>query len=187
MTDKTSLSNDSKFGESARMQTARRRLIRGSFAVPVALTVCSGSAVAATSLSCVARKVSNNALDPGNTPGVTYMQAQVYFLGTPAKYYLKGSDLSGLDSLSTRTPKSNAVFSSSSFYQIAYDPAATSPQSTGNVPTVAATLSGSIPGPLTNKSVVLRFDAAGKVVGFGPNSGTNGTAASLNCWSSFVA
>lgn len=51
MNNSTQDSNDAR--------SARRRLLKGGFAVPAVLTVASGSALAATSVSCVARSAAN--------------------------------------------------------------------------------------------------------------------------------
>ena len=85
--------------------SARRRLVRGAFAAPAALTLMSGSAFAATSLSCVARQLTNPVQptpDPATTAnggGDNYIRVQLQqkFTGAPSpatqSTWVSGADL----------------------------------------------------------------------------------------------
>jgi len=63
--------------------SARRRLVRGAFAAPVALTLHSGSAFAAVSASCVARQVANPVISAADTATGTWLKVQVWRLDPP--------------------------------------------------------------------------------------------------------
>ena len=70
--------------------SARRRLIRGAFAAPAALTLYSGS-VAAGSLSCVAAVVNHQPVDDADGSSTTYLRVplRVLFEGTSDKILAK--------------------------------------------------------------------------------------------------
>ena len=58
-------------------RSARRRLIKGSFAAPAALTLCSGSAIAASSTTCVKTSADNTMRLPANPPA-TWVRIQAH-------------------------------------------------------------------------------------------------------------
>lgn len=58
---------------------ARRRLIKGGFAVPAALTLCSGSALAASSSGCINASAAAGQA-PGPNSGTTWVRLQAYKL-----------------------------------------------------------------------------------------------------------
>ena len=57
--------------ETENTTSARRRLIKGGFAVPVALTVASGSALARTSSGCLAREAARGEKPEFDTANAT--------------------------------------------------------------------------------------------------------------------
>ena len=159
-------------------QASRRRLVRGVFAAPALLTVCSGSAMASqSSRQCLARHVADNT---NITPKVsnsldTWTRVRLH-KATDGKYYVSGTEL-------------KAVFANSNSWW-------PNPGTwLGINATTGALVSGTYSTPQTAtpsgatliyspvKYVVVRFDNAGKVTGVG----TAGTGANVgaSCWNSF--
>jgi hypothetical protein len=61
--------------------SARRRLIRGAFVAPAALTLLSGSAFAQASMTCVSKQVADPVLPSDSGTPVVYLRVPVYELG----------------------------------------------------------------------------------------------------------
>lgn len=160
-------------------QAARRKLVRGVFAAPAILTVCSGSALASqSSLRCLATHVADNT---SVTPKVgaldSWTRVQLH-KATDGKYYVSGTQLS------TVFPNSNGWWPNPGTWL-------------GINATTGAVLTGTYSTPQTTmppgatlsyspaKYVVVRFDNTGKVTGVG----TAGTGANVgqSCWNSFKA
>jgi len=168
--------------------SARRRLIRGTFAVPAVLSLHCGSAMAMTSnLRCVYNQVT-----AGDPPSGSVVRTQLYGLrpsenSSEVRWYLRGSDIDGL-----RLNKSSIY---NSFLQVGswqrFDPdtgklvdsavVGVNPQwSNGNV--------GYLPTTPDGPYVAIRIDASlteagivGVIDGSSPGSSVAGT-----CWTSFV-
>lgn len=160
-------------------QAARRRLVRGAFAVPAVMTVISGSAFAtASSMRCLNNKVTNNpgavpvanGTVGGPAPADGWLRVELWQQTATGKYYVWGSDLQ----VYKRT--SNSVYLGTSSYQ-EFDLA-------GN-----KTVGGSTgdPGGLTRsgKFACVQFNSTGSVVGVGINA-TGTSAVPSTCWSSFA-
>lgn len=177
--------------------SARRRLVRGVFAAPVALTLYNGSAFAAASNSCVAKEVANPTY-PGTiatlSPSDTYLRVRLWTLpsGTPSAW-VKGSDVTALQVTGAPIPyiqntqwQCFVVGVNPSDVKIgggpAKDPVAgTLYNSEPRLPTGNAT-------PTKNGSyVALRIDSTGKIVGVvGIGVAAGGTSAvHQSCWASF--
>ncbi len=157
-------------------QAARRKLVRGVFAAPAIMTVCSGSAFAASSsLRCLSNQVTNhpttmpvtNALD-------SWLRVQLWSTGdgsdnAPYRYYVSGADLQ------TWKRPSTSVYLSSSQWQRFHI-------STNTAGKLVGAPSGC---DRCQKYAAIRFDANGNVVGVG--TGTAGsTALPGTCWTSFA-
>ena len=167
---------DSSIQTPVQKQAARRRLVRGVFAAPAIMTVCSGSAFAAgSSLRCLSNQV--NSSTTTKTVGVsesldTWLRVQLQRTGSgttdmPYIYYVSGADL-GIWKL-----PSNSVYLVSNQWQL-FNPTSNTAGAKVNAP------SGPVPG---NKYAALQFDAKGNVVGVGVNA--SGTSAMPGtCWSS---
>ena len=163
-------------------QAARRKLVRGVFAAPALMTVCSGSAWATgSSLRCLARHVTDNT---SATPKVgdldAWTRVQLH-KATDGYYYVSGTQVASVYTTS------NSVYPAAGFW-LKVD------VTTGAVPATGAysvatpssvTPSGATLSYTTPKYVIVRFDGAGNVKGIG----TAGTGANVgdSCWNSFKA
>lgn len=154
---------------------ARRRLIRGAFAAPAALTLCSGSAFAATSSNL--RALSNQLLKPelaANPVGGTWILANVYKSvhngnggAKPDILVVRASEVLGLGCPVAAFLPSDASWATISDSKPYYpDPNRTE----------------SLTQPL--QYVALRFDASGRIIGVA-NGSTGGTAVTQSAWTSF--
>lgn len=159
-------------------QAARRKLVRGAFAVPAVMTVVSGSAVAAqSSLVCLANHVgSNTSVTPKVGSLDTYTRIQLH-LATDGKYYVSGSHVSSVFNTS------NSVYPAlGTWLEINVDTGA--PATSGGYTTPNSVMpSGATLNYQNPKYVVVRFDNEGNVTGIG----TAGTGANVgaSCWNSF--
>ncbi len=154
--------------------SARRRLVRGVFSAPAIMTLCSGSALAATTskLSCI---VKQNAAAVSPVPSVsatnvTFKRVELWRNAGSTVYYVRAVDLPLLRDASLPTGTQVRQF----------DP--------GTNVFVAASIAD--PGGLVasgNKFAVLRVDSTGKVLTVGATaSPTGGSAIFLSCWSSAI-
>lgn len=178
--------------------SARRRLVRGVFAAPAALTLYSGSAFAATSMSCVAKQVANpvspspelaTSADNGGTDTYFRVQLRGKYKNANSNHqtpdyqslWVKGSELAAA------APGGNAGYFIGTSDWYCYIAGPNSGYDTKTVYTEAQatkTAKGGTPA-LVNGFVAIRFDASGKVVGVIPATGSS--AVSGSCWSSFKA
>lgn len=151
---------------------ARRKLVRGVFAAPAIMTVCSGNAFAnASSLRCLARNVNVNTNATPKVGGLdTWTRVQLHQSGS--SYYVSGTHVSSVFA------NSNSVYPAvGSWLKIDGTTGAAIGSVTTNTPS----------NPMLNysnpKYVVVRFDATGNVTGIG----TAGAGANVgaSCWNSF--
>ena len=148
---------------------ARRRLIRGAFAAPAIMTVCSGSALAnSSSLRCVANQV-NAPAAPGVTSATdSWVRVQLWTQGTSTNYFVSGADVVALK------PASTTAYISATAWQ-SFD--------IGN--NTAGAIGGTSSGKQRSnpaKWAAIRVEASGNIVGVGAGSGT---AIAGTCWTSF--
>lgn len=161
---------------------ARRRLVRGVFAAPAALTLYSGGAMAATSVSCVAQQQ-----DPSNIvgdPGTAWVRIPLWTItaqGNRGSTWVKGADMAAL--------MPSASYLSSTQWQLiarqnnsAFSPVGLIVNSTPSQPVPS---SPNVTPVVTNTYVAVRIDATGKIVGVEPLETTLGSAISGSCWTSF--
>jgi len=162
-------------------QAVRRKLVRGAFAAPAILTVCSGNAIAAqSSLRCLARHVTDGTNITPKVVGVLDSWSRVQlFKATDGKYYVSGTQVS-------------LVYTSSNSWYPGVGNWLEINNITGAVATTGAyTVPNSVMPPgatLTYTSpryVVVRFDAAGNVTGIG--TAGSGANVGASCWTSFRA
>lgn len=163
-------------------QAARRKLVRGVFAAPALMTVCSGSAWATgSSLRCLTRHVTDNTSATPKVGGLDSWTRVQLHKATDGFYYVSGTQV-------------QSVYTTSNSWYPAPGSWLKVDIATGNVPatggysvatpgTVApsgATLSYTSP-----QYVIVRFNATGNVTGIG----TAGTGANVgdSCWNSFKA
>ena len=175
--------------------SAQRRLVRGAFAAPAALTLMSGSAFAATSLSCVARQLTNPVQptpDPAMTAnggGDNYIRVQLQqkFTGAPSPA-TQSTWVSGADLLLAPVPPavaSGSFLGTNNWW--CYTAGASSGYSAGRMYSDADAKDiarGGTPTLMPNQYVAVRFDVTGKIVSV--TSAANTSAVSHSCWSSFA-
>ena len=152
---------------------ARRKLVRGVFAAPAIMTVCSGNAFANTSnLRCLAKNVSDGTNASPKVGGLdTWTRVQLH-KAKNGKYYVSGSHVRSV------FVNSNSVYPSvGSWLEINVTTGAAEGSVTTNEPNTPSL-------NYTNPQyVILRFDGAGNVTG----AGTAGVGANVgaSCWNSF--
>lgn len=173
--------------------SARRRLVRGAFAAPVALTLYSGGAFAATSMSCVVKEV-NHPTHPAalTSPSDTYLRVQLWTLPseTPSAW-INGSDIAALQ---LQVSATLVPYITSSQWQcfVIGSPTGVMINMTSVVQT-AGTIYNNQPSydtsiPTKNGSyVAIRINASGEIVGVVQDGGTptNTSAVHQSCWASF--
>lgn len=182
--------------------TARRKLVRGAFAAPVALTLCSGSAIAATSLSCVARQVSRPELSDATATNGTWIRVAVWKLTSKG---LNGSDSTWISPadiamLLVGKPTTLTPFiQPGEWYCLSAEPSATIV--TGPLPEQRVVAKGKyLPSPsnlpprsldggpaeavATSTQIAVRVDASGNIIGV-VDGANQGSAVTRSCWSSF--
>ena len=183
--------------QTTEVSATRRKVIRAGFAVPAIATVASGSALAATSATCLARQTAGS---NGTYPAVstsanpdTFLRVQlgVYEFknkNTPSVYYVDGSALDATLS-NSKIKKSGQYLVKAGNFQLFN--IATNEESGGLLTTQPNGGSNGNDGAykqLSGHYAVLRFDSLGYVVGVGkPTSGTGMSAVQASCWSSIAA
>lgn len=161
--------------------SARRRLVRGAFAVPAVFTLYSGSAMATASnkLRCVA----SQAATPRASPAISSMQDTFVRVElsvresttTPGvfRHYVEGSRLP------VNRAGAGTLPANGSCRQIDL---ATNTWKSGSTEVLVS----SLPSPLSSTSgkfIALRVDNTGKVIGVGTST-ASGTALGTSCWNS---
>ncbi len=165
-------------------RSARRRLIRGAFGAPAALTLYSGSALAATSLTCVGRRVLNP-VNPGPTPSPTadvYLRVQVRAKGAAdsASTWVSGADIL----LVTASQSTNSFLGSSNW--LCLSAGSTSGYTAGLIyvdSEARASNKGGDPQPISSY-VAIRVNESGQIVGVTDTA--QASAVSRSCWTSFT-
>lgn len=180
--------------------SARRKLISGAFAAPVALTLHSGSALAATSLSCVNRQNTNFVRTPGDTVTGTWVRVPIWELTVNGanndSAWISGADIFAYAKTGTTT-----FISASQWFCLSAESKATVIQGTKEIEVVAQgtyTLNPSPPqsgnggslvraSPNQSRLIAIRVDASGNIIGVVDVDASAGSAVTESCWSSFRA
>lgn len=172
-------------------RSARRRLIRGAFGAPAALTLYSGSALAATSLTCVAKRVRDGDPNPPiSSTNTVFVRVQLRskLTGANRSVWVYGGDL--LVAASLTVANANMSFLGADGWYC-FSAGNGSSNNSGYTPgtvylTTAAmqAVDATTPTPLANSYVAIRVDANGQIVGV--TSTTGASAVSQSCWTSFV-
>lgn len=168
--------NDSS-KDRANVVAARRRLVRGVFGVPAALTLCSGSVyAAASSQQCLV----NAAADPVDAPldTTTWVRVELWKLGSGDKLstWVWGGDLKYLQASDTLPPYLSATqWQCVSAGKDAGYKKADVKSSTPTKGTSSPVRSG--------QYVAVRVNAGGKIIGV-QGIETGGTAIAASCWAS---
>ena len=156
--------------------SARRRLIRGAFTAPVALTLCSGAAIATTSNSrCISSQAATPFLPANIGPADTWLRVPVYPITTaPTQYWVRGSDVVALRGTKT----SISTYISTTEFQPTFSPFTKQGTAPANLSATAA----------PNLFAFVRVDNLGNIVGLAGFGATSGqTAIAQTCWTSFKA
>jgi len=193
MTHENSTPQIAKPGDSQNQVSARRRLIKGSFAAPAALTLCSGSALAAASQTCVQKLVTppgggNGGVDASppltttDTSTTSFWRVQVYQSSSGPNNGSKW--VRGLDIVSRQGVKPGATLtpflSSNQYYRTNPAPNITSTNTTSSGSDATGTLNG------TGQWIAVRVDSAGNIVGIQGIAASGSTSAmTATCWTSF--
>lgn len=163
-------------------EPARRRFVRGVFAAPAVMTVCSGSAFGAdpmASATCLVK--GQGGTDPLVDPfwtgaeSPTYLRVTVYEQG--GVRYIRYGDLTAIGARGVTIPVTSPGLDD--FIPLdengALDP---------NKPVLQTHRTTAAAPTATNTGVVVRIDGSGFVVGTGRGSGTPGALVSMTCWMS---
>lgn len=167
------MNNDMKGG--AAVGAARRRLVRGVFAAPAALTLCSGSVYAqASSQTCLTKAVN----DPVNAPtpaDSSWVRVNVRKVDSDLSTWVSGDDLRFLKVSDTQDP-----YLSTAEWQC-LNPGNNSKYKKGDV--ISSKPSGGTPSP-TNDFIAVRFDGTGRIIGVQELHTNGSTAMAMTCWNS---
>ena len=161
--------------------SARRRLIRGAFAAPAALTLYSGGAFAAPSFTCVARQNQpGNAINAPVNPNNTFVRVRNFRLingmsATNVAFFVSGADVASL------LPPGGSYLTSTQWQCVAITGTGLGFK-VGDVYFNPHSASGNSP-VATTTFIAVRIDGGGKVVGV-QNVFTGNTALTMSCWTS---
>ena len=161
---------------------ARRRLVRGAFGAPAALTLFSGGAFAAGSnLRCVSNQVNSPYLAAPSGLTDTWVRVQLWTLGTGGNLstWVSGTDIVALTNSSIPAP----YLTSSQWW--CFTAGSGSGYTAGQLLNVAPTKSGAT---LTHNGsyVAVRVDATGKIIGVVGDGSASGSSIAQTCWTSFI-
>jgi hypothetical protein len=161
---------------------ARRKLIRGVFAAPAVLTVSSGSALAATSASCLQKQLSRSEYpEVSEVPiptGTTWMRVQ---LGVMESTTSPSLSVYYVDPRNFPSPP-GYLGGSLRLFNIGTNSEGTEPLSE---PALQANFS-----PYSKsggKWAVIRYNASGTIVGVGKGTVGQDTAVGRSCWTKFIS
>lgn len=167
--------------------SARRRLLKGSFAAPAAMTLCSGSALAASSTQCLKIGTAYNAtplLTESDTSSTTFWRVQVYSAtADPGAQWIKGADVVNLNGAGA-----SPFLTSLQYYKYKKNNANTG-QGVGTK-TTATSEFGSLVSSNPQKWVGVRVNSVGNIVGIqGMTTVNHATTGPMtaSCWTSFKA
>lgn len=162
---------------------ARRRLVRGAFGAPAALTLFSGGAFAAGSnLRCVVNQVNTPylALPSGTTD--TWVRVQLWTLGTGGNLstWVSGADIVALTNANTPAP-----YLTTSQWQC-FTAGSGSGYTVGQLLATPPSKPGSTLAH-NGSYVAVRVDGTGKIIGVVGVEGSSGSSIAQTCWTSFIA
>lgn len=166
--------------------SARRRLLKGSFAAPAAMTLCSGSALAASSTQCLKIGTEYNATPLfTESAGTTFWRVQVYDAQIDAgAQWIKGADVVALNGAGA-----SPFLASNQYYKYRKNNLNTG-QGVGTK-TTATSEFGSLVSSNPQKWVGVRVNSSGNIVGIqGMTSQVNHATTgpmTASCWTSFRA
>jgi hypothetical protein len=168
--------------------SARRRLIRGAFVAPAALTLFSGSAFAQASMTCVSKRVADPVLPLDSGTPVVYLRVPLYGLGNGGNVstWVSGADVVPL------AHESDDPFLSSTSHWMCVSNGQGDPNGRWKVgePLKYEPKLPDRRGPklIPEQWAVVRVDATGHlagIVGVGDHTGTSAVGWD-SCWASFA-
>lgn len=184
--------------ESDSKVSARRRLIRGAFAAPAALTLYSGSVAARSIKNCVTNQVATQSLpDPvAALPTPTHIRVQLRKFqrnssNNAAKWslWVRGHDVSLLKAAGQQTFISGETTTNTSWYLFSKGTESKyASQSDGYTIAETPNENGTYTGTTESAGqwVALRVNASGDIVGVvGINNAAETSAVYQSCWTSF--
>jgi hypothetical protein len=154
------------------IQAARRKLVRGAFAVPAVITLTSGAPAAATSLTCFQKQFDTTKGGPVLPPdgvgaGYDFVRIPFYKRTTSDSLFIKGSDLEAIRNMAGGVASSSLA-----------GPSAWQRVSNGTAGAIVTWNPGLQSTP--SGHLVVRFDVDGNILGIG--KGTSGSAIYGSCW-----
>jgi hypothetical protein len=161
---------------------ARRRLIKGAFGAPAALTLVSGSVYAASNQRCLQNANAMTTPPEAPTPaGVTWLRVELWTLGSGdgLSTWVWGNDLAVF-----HAPDANAPYLDIGEWQ-AVTAEQDSGYAAGQILDEEPTKDNESPAR-SGQYVAVLVDSAGKIVGVQGVGTAGGAAVSLVCWASFV-
>jgi hypothetical protein len=170
--------------------SARRRLIRGVFAAPAALTVFSGSAFAQASMNCVGKRVADPVLPLASGAPDVFLRVPLWGLGhgDNVSTWIRGADVAYLarDSIEPVDTflSSNQWLCVSNGHGAPNGSWKVGEKYTDPDPKLP---SGTRPHELRQQLVAVRVDASGNIIGVVGVGGDSGSAVGwTSCWASFT-
>jgi hypothetical protein len=169
--------------------SARRRLIRGVFVAPAALTVFSGSAFAQASMTCVSKRVADPVLPEASASPDAFLRVPLYGLGNGGNVskWIKGADVVFLAD-GSKEPV-NVFLSRDDWLCVSKGQGAPNGDwVVGQRYPDPRLPNGSRPQELRPEQLVaVRVDASGNIVGIVGTGGDAGSAVGwTSCWASFT-
>ena len=167
--------------KSDNQRSARRRLIKGSFAAPAALTLCSGSALAAATspLTCLSKDILASGAPVGpvaTVGGDTWVRVRAWVEQGKSYSFIKAIDVSMVGFAGT-TPFITGAQAICVVAGDGYDSGTVYPTGSKIVPTNLTQ---------TGQYFAVLMDSSGKVAGISSVNSINGTGSVHgSCWNSF--
>lgn len=174
--------------------SARRRLIRGAFVAPAALTLFNGSAFAQASMTCVSKQVADPVLPPVSGMPDRFLRVPLYGLGNGnnVSTWIKGADVVFL--VDGAKESVTTFMSGEDWLCVSKGQGATNGSwEVGKVytnPDPKLSNGGRLQGPQVlspPQLVAVRVDSSGNIVGVVGTGGDLGSAVGwTSCWASFT-
>lgn len=169
----------------------RRTLLRSMFVAPALTTVASGSALAATSLTCAMKQTQSPIFPPVSTSPDGYLRIELAKLqkntdSSKVKYYVPGSVIQLLTVVNVEPSYKNSMNGRWVWFIVdSKDGAVNTESGLPFFPQPAKTDWTYY--PTSGRFAVLRFNSAGQVVGVGMKSGSGTSALAHTCMNSIMA
>lgn len=185
--------------------SARRRLIKGGFAVPAALTLASGSAMARTSSACIVREA-NQGTVVGFDANTVYLRVEAYTnlsvvngngnnTKTFRNWWIRFDEISAVATAAGVSIQNNWITAGNALcvdvVAVAGGGSLTPPFVSGTIyptPNDLTTAAGATPAQ-TPRFYAVMVNTSGNIIGISSRftaSGQSGGAVNTSCWNSFA-